>query len=164
MPSYPQPPNRSSLPTGRITQPEAVAHVVGRRGVTGAGLMSDSSTGLLGLEVVVDGEREGVRAEEAADELYRELQKYLPDALPGKEAAGEKGIPVDLATIIVQIVTSGAMTELIKCLRGWVKRRPSSRKVVIRDSRSKEWTVTGENVDDATIIAAIKAAVSLSAD
>ena len=121
--------------------------------------------GLLGLEVIVDGEREGVRAEEAADELYRELRKYLPDALPGKEAAaGEKGFPVDLATIIVQVLSSGAVTELIKCVRGWVKHRPSSRRVVIRDARGKEWTVTGENVDDATIIAAIKAAVPLSAD
>jgi len=126
--------------------------------------MTESSAGLLGLEVVVDGEREGIRAEEAADELHRQLQKYLPDALPSQEAAGQKGFPVDLATIIVQIVSSGAVTELVKCLRSWVKHRPSSRSVVIRDSGGKEWTVTGQNVDDATIIAAIKAAASLSAD
>jgi len=126
--------------------------------------MSGADVGQVTLEVAVDGERQGVRTEEAAGELYRQLHKYLPSALPSRMAEGEKGPLADIFSIALALTTSGAVTEMVRCLRDWVSRRPSSRSVVIRDGTGREiLTVNAENVDDATVVEALKVAAGTPA-
>jgi hypothetical protein len=122
-----------------------------------------ASAPLFRLEVAENGLREGVQVTKAADELHKELKKYMPaDALPTGEAHDDKGDPVTLLSLGVALVASGAVTEMVKCLRDWLKRRPSSRSVVVRDSDGKEViTVDAENVDDASVVEAIKAAAMM---
>lgn len=119
----------------------------------------------LRLEAAVDGEREGRRTEEAADELYRDLQRYLPSALPSQTVEGDKGLLADLFSIVLALSSSGAVTELIGCLRRWLARRPASRSVVIRDATGAAvLSVTADNVDDATVVEALKVAAKIPAD
>ena len=121
--------------------------------------MSETDVGLVTLEVAVDGERGGARTEGAADELYRQLQKYLPSALANETAEGDKGPLADLFSIGLALTSSGAIPEMVRCLRDWLSRRPSSRSVVIRDATGKQiLSVNAENVDDATVVEALKVA------
>jgi hypothetical protein len=127
--------------------------------------MSESGTGLLTLKVEFDGENAGPRAREAASELLRDLRKHLPTTLPKTNPAErEKGPAQDLLAIGITLVSSGAATQMVKLVQDWVKRLPARRSVVVQGSDGKEiWHVTGENVDDATMVAALTAAAKTPA-
>lgn len=118
--------------------------------------------GQLTLEAAVDGERVGRRTEEAADELNQDLQRYLPSTLTSETVEGDKGLLTDLFSIGLALSSSGAVTELIRCLRDWLARSPTRRSVVIRDANGDAvLSVTAENVDDATLVEALKAAAKI---
>jgi Effector Associated Constant Component 1 len=127
--------------------------------------MSESGTGLLTLKVEFDGENAGPEARDAASELLRDLRKYLPAVLPETNPAEtDKGPAQDLLAIGISLASSGAITEMIKLVQDWVKRLPARRSVAVQGSDGKEvWRVTGENVDDATMVAALTVAAKTPA-
>jgi hypothetical protein len=111
------------------------------------------------LEVEEDGERAGVRVLEAAGELHDDLVRFLPDdAVRSTEGEGEKGDPVTLLSLGVALVASGAVTELIRCVRDWLGRRPRKSRLVVRGSDGTEVVaIDAENVDDPAVAEAIEA-------
>lgn len=126
---------------------------------SGAAMMNAEAP-TIRLEVAEDGEREGSRATAAASELFRDLRKHLPaESLPTEDEPGAKGDPVTLISIVVALISAGAVTELVRCVRDWINRRPQRRSLVIRDAAGNEViTVKAENVDDATLAEALKTA------
>jgi len=121
----------------------------------------NSETPIVRLEVAADGERDGKRATDDAAELFSDLSKYLPrGALPTEEEEGAKGDPVTLLSLGVVLVSTGAVTELIRCVRDWIKRRPQRRTLVIRDATGNEVvSLDAENVDEPALVEALKAAL-----
>lgn len=108
------------------------------------------------------GERQGDQAVKAAEALYLDLHKYLPDSLETGLDAKAKGDPVTLLVLGVALAKSDAVAELVRCVRDWIRSRPERRSVTVRDSAGKELiSVSAENVEDATVIEAIKTAAGL---
>jgi hypothetical protein len=117
---------------------------------------------LLIAKVELDGDSTGPWTEEVADELHRDLRKYLPDALAeAQQADGKKGLAEELITFGITLVSSGTAAELVRLLRDWVNRAPARRSVVI-SAGEKEIRVSGENVDDAAIAAALNVAAKVA--
>jgi hypothetical protein len=122
-----------------------------------------ASPAVVRLEVSDAGERKGVRATEAADELYRELVKYLPpDAFPDAEASRDKGDPVTLLAFGIALASSGTLMEMVRCVRDWLKRRPERRSLVIRDADGEQIiAVDAEDIDGKDVVKAIQVAQGL---
>jgi len=127
--------------------------------------MEDQYAGVVRFEVRDEGETRGRQAREAAAELERDLAKYLPEdvlATPKSATAegevGDKGEPVTLALIALAVIQSGVVTEVVRCIRDWLKRKPERRSVTIRRADGEEITVDATNVDDGSLSKAIEAA------
>ena len=110
------------------------------------------------FEVIEDGETRGREARKAAAELHGDLTRYLPDDVLAKaEGDRDKGDPVTLAVLALAVVQSGLITEVVRCVRDWLRRRPSERSIVVRRADGTEFSVDARNVDDGTLAEAIKA-------
>ena len=130
--------------------------------------MGAPGSGTTKLDIQYDGDSEGVRAEEAADELLQDLKKHSPLSATAPIAAttvgtADKGWLEDVFTIVLNLITSGAVTHVIDALRDWLNRSPQKHSVVIRDGEGNViLRVDIENVDDPSTVEALKLATVLS--
>lgn len=94
-------------------------------------------------------------------ELERDLSRAGIQARPVEASAapGERGDPVTLGVLALALVSSGAVTALIECLKAYLSREHAlTIKLTRPDGTQVE--VTGHNVDTPTVREVLDATVS----
>jgi hypothetical protein len=90
--------------------------------------------------------------DERLDQLTRDLERDLIDAriqarpVEASPAPGERGEPVTLGVLALALITSGAVTAIIECLKVYLSREPALT-IKVTDKDGKQVEITTRNVE-----------------
>ena len=92
------------------------------------------------------------RAKAAALDLNEELRRSLGDQLPNlPKMAGSKGVPITVATIVLALITSGAVAKALDCVKAWIEKDPTDRELRVTGNvgdKPVDIRIDATNIDD----------------
>ena len=103
------------------------------------------------------------RAKAAAMDLMTELEREFGDELPKPDKTTKsKGDPITITvgTIILALVTSGAVVKALDVVKTWIQKDPEDRKLRVQGTaggKEIDLTVTAKNIDDEKVAEIISA-------
>ena len=98
-------------------------------------------------------------------QLTRDLERDLSRAgikarpVEASAAPGERGEPVTIGVLALALITHGAVTALINCLKVYLAREPALT-IKVKRPDGTQVEVTGHNVDTNVVREALEAAAS----
>ena len=105
-----------------------------------------------------------IRADEASPEELAEITRELGDWIndttpqvhsalpdPGRPREGDKGMAIELGTLLLAFVNAGAATALVNCLSTYIKERRRTVKLEVRDSAGKTLSFAADNLGSSEV-------------
>jgi len=103
------------------------------------------------------------RAKAAALDLDDELRRAFRDELPKiPHPSGAKGDPITVGAIVIALISSGAITKALDCVKAWMERDPLDRQLRVKGNvgdRQVDLVVDATNIGDQNIHEIIRAVV-----